>query len=54
MQKLSLLFTKDGLQCTIGKGSSYAERAFFKDEETPEGYISDKLTEVLKQGNLKN
>lgn len=53
MQKLSLLFTKDGLQWTIGRGSSYTEKAFFRDEETPEGYISDKLAEVLKQGNIK-
>lgn len=53
MQKLSLLFTKDGLQWTTGKGSSYTEKAFFRDEETPGNYISENLTEALQQKNIK-
>ncbi|NAW51456.1 DUF3822 family protein [Elizabethkingia argentiflava] len=52
MQKLSLLFTKDGLQWAIGSGPSYSEKAFFQDEETPEHYISEQLTQALQQEDI--
>lgn len=49
MQKLVLLFTKDGLQYQILKGKSVIkEDAFFVNEETSNNFISQKLDEVLE------
>lgn len=53
MQKLSLLFTKDGLQWTTGRGSSYVEKAFYMDEESPATLISDQLNASLEQNSIK-
>ncbi len=54
MHKLSLLFTKDGLQYQISKNKKVLEeQSFFVNEETPQGFISQKLDEVLAKKNLK-
>lgn len=48
MRKLSLLFTKDGLQWQISKSKKVLEEStFMKDEESPEDLIETKLDEVL-------
>ena len=48
MQKLSLLFTKDGLQWHISKGKSVLQEAsFFITEETSPNLIEEKLDEIL-------
>ncbi|WP_066440254.1 DUF3822 family protein [Chryseobacterium sp. CCH4-E10] len=48
MNILNLLFTKDGLTYQIAKNKSIVEeKSYFKDEESPENLISDKLDEVL-------
>lgn len=48
MQKLILLFTKDGIQYQLLKGKSVLEEnSFFVNEDTPEHYISTKLDEIL-------
>ncbi|UOE41509.1 DUF3822 family protein [Chryseobacterium suipulveris] len=50
MQKLSLLFTKDGLQYRISKNRKVLEEhEFFVNEETPENYVPLKLDEILSQ-----
>ncbi|RQP13310.1 MAG: DUF3822 family protein [Chryseobacterium sp.] len=46
MQKL--LFTKDGLQWTIGKGQSYRENSVFRTEDTAEDFVAAELNEALK------
>lgn len=49
MQKLSLLFTKDGLQWQISKGKNVLQEAsFFVTEETSPLIVSEKLNEILK------
>ena len=48
MRKLSLLFTKDGLQWQISKSRKVLEeKIFLKNEESPENLVSEKLDEVL-------
>ena len=54
MQKLSLLFTKDGLQYQISKSKTVLEEhSFFVNEETPPDFISRKLDEILGKKNIK-
>ena len=54
MQKLSLLFTKDGLQYQISKNRNVSEeQSFFVTEETPENDIADQLAKVLANKNIK-
>lgn len=48
MERLILLFTKDGLQYQILKKRCVInEDAFFIDENTPDGFISQKLDKIL-------
>jgi len=48
MRKLSLLFTKDGLQWQISKSKKVLEeKIFLKDEESSENLVPEKLNEVL-------
>lgn len=48
MQKLSLLFTKDGLQWQVSKAKNILEEnACFVTEETSDGFIDEKLTEIV-------
>lgn len=48
MQKLHLLFTKDGLQFQICKGKAVQKEAhYFASEEDSAGFVSDKLTKIL-------
>ena len=50
MNKLNLLFTKDGLQYQIGKGKMVqAEKIIFPDENSDAHFISNKLDEILAQ-----
>lgn len=52
MQKLSLLFTKDGLQYQLLKNKTVTEeQANFADEHSPADFIEEKLLTVLKSGN---
>lgn len=54
MQKLSLLFTKDGLQYQISKNRNVSEeQSLFVTEETPENDIADHLAKVLANKNFK-
>jgi len=48
MRKLSLLFTKDGLQWQISKARKVLEeKIFLKDDESPENLVPEKLIEIL-------
>ena len=50
MEKLNLLFTKDGLQYQISKNKTVLEEnSFFIDEESPKNLLSEKLDEILTQ-----
>ena len=50
MEKLSLLFTKDGLQYQIsGNRNVSEENAVFLTEETPSSIIENKLNEILSK-----
>ncbi len=50
MQKLSLLFTHDGLQYLLTKNKTVLEEQdFFVSDETPQDFIFSKLTEILLQ-----
>lgn len=52
MQKLSLLFTKDGLQWHVSKGKNVLQEAsHFVSEETPAHLVEEKLTEILAQNS---
>ena len=52
MQKLSLLFTKDGLQWHISKGKNVMQEAsHFVSEETTALLVEEQLNEVLAQDN---
>lgn len=53
MTKLSLLFTKNGLQWTTGKGSSYTEKLYYKDESSSENFILEKLEEALEDEKIR-
>lgn len=54
MHKLSLLFTKDGLQYQISKNRNVSEeQAFFVNEESSEQFISEKLAEILAKNNYR-
>ena len=44
MSKLNLLFTKDGLQYQFSGGKV---SSFFKEEDSPENYISESLDKIL-------
>ncbi|MGZ5273792.1 MAG: DUF3822 family protein [Kaistella sp.] len=53
MQKLSLLFTKDGLQYQISKNKTVLEEySFFAEEENPEQEVAKKLDEILGGKNF--
>lgn len=53
MQKLNLLFTKDGLQYQIRKNKSVLEEhSFFKNEDSTEHFVAEKLAEVLVKNNF--
>ena len=48
MRKLSLLFTKDGLQWQISKSKKVLDvKIYLGDEETPEPLVKEKLDEIL-------
>lgn len=48
MEKLNLLFTKDGLQYQITRNKTVLEEnAFFQNEDAPSDFILQKLKEVL-------
>lgn len=48
MEKLNLLFTKDGIQYQITRHRTVQqEDAFFVNEETAENFLSDSLDEIL-------
>lgn len=50
MQKLSLLFTKDGLQYQILKNKTVTEEhSFFADENAAPTYIEDRLQDILQK-----
>lgn len=50
MEKLNLLFTKDGFQYQLAKNKTILEEhSFFITEESPENYILEKLNELLSQ-----
>ena len=54
MHKLSLLFTKDGLQWHISKGKSVLQEAyFFITEETSPNLVEEKLDEILSKDDYK-
>ncbi|MBU4537201.1 MAG: DUF3822 family protein [Weeksellaceae bacterium] len=54
MHKLSLLFTKDGLQYQISKNKNVLEeQAFFVSEESSEQFISEKLGEILAEKKFR-
>ena len=54
MQKLSLLFTKDGLQWHISKGKSVLQEAyFFITEETSPNLVEEKLDEILQNNDYQ-
>lgn len=50
MEKLNLLFTKDGLQYQISRNRNVLEEnSFFVNEETPADFISQKLDQRLEK-----
>lgn len=54
MHKLSLLFTKDGLQYQISRNKTVLEeKSFFVTEESSENYISEKLQEILTKDKVQ-
>ena len=54
MQKLKLLFTKDGLQYNLSKNKTVVEDYFyFKDEDSPENFIAENLNIVLEKNNFQ-
>lgn len=53
MQKLNLLFTKDGLQYQISKNKSVLEEhSYFKNEDSTEHFVAEKLDEILEKGTF--
>ncbi|MFC6267324.1 DUF3822 family protein [Frigoriflavimonas asaccharolytica] len=54
MQKLNLLFTKDGLQYQICKGKTVQKEIFyFPDENSHADFISTKLDEILSKEDFQ-
>ncbi|WP_417430284.1 DUF3822 family protein [Halpernia sp.] len=54
MQKLNLLFTKDGLQYQISKNKSVLEeKSFFKDEDSTENFVAEKLDDLFSKNNFE-
>ncbi len=54
MQKISLLFTKDGLQYQISKiRNVQEEHSFFMNEEASENFIEEKLNEILTNNKVQ-
>ncbi|TXF75197.1 DUF3822 family protein [Chryseobacterium sp.] len=54
MHKLSLLFTKDGLQYQISRNKTVLEeKSFFVNEESSENFIVEKLEEILSKDNIQ-
>jgi len=53
MHKLTLLFTKDSLQWSINKVSSYREESFFEDKEISNITVFEKLAEILKYKGIR-
>ena len=50
MEKLNLLFTKDGLQYQINRNRNVSEEhSFFVNEDTPQNFITEKLNEILSK-----
>lgn len=53
MQKLALLFTKDGLQYQISKNKTVLEEhSYFAEEENPGETVAQKLDEILAKKNF--
>ncbi|KIA88540.1 DUF3822 family protein [Kaistella jeonii] len=53
MEQLKLLFTKDGIQNQILRNKNVsAENSFFREEESPENFLSEKLEGILAQKNF--
>ena len=53
MQKLALLFTKDGLQYQISKNKTVLEEhSYFAEEENPVETVAQKLAEILAKKNF--
>ena len=54
MEQLKLLFTKDGVQYQILRNKTVSvEQSFFKDEESPENFLKEKLDEILANKSFK-
>lgn len=54
MEKLSLLFTKDGLQYQLWKARNVVEeQLFFREEDSAEDWIETTLETILKSKNFK-
>ena len=54
MQKLKLLFTKDGLQYNLSKNKTVLEDHFyFKDEESPKNFIAENLDKLLEKSDFQ-
>ena len=54
MEQLKLLFTKDGIQIQISRNKTVsAEKSFFREEDSPLHFLTEKLEEVLAQQNFK-
>ena len=48
MEKLQLLFTKDGIQYQIVRNKFVSqENSFFVSEESSESFLTDRLSEIL-------
>ena len=53
MRKLSLLFTKDGLQWQISKSRKVLEeKIFLKDEDTPKNLVEENIKIMNIKGNV--
>jgi hypothetical protein len=54
MQKLKLLFTKDGLQYHLSKNKTVLEDLlYFKDEDSTENFIEENLDKILEKNNFQ-
>lgn len=54
MQKLNLLFTKDGLQYQICKGKTVQKEIhFFPDENSDSTFVSENLKKILEEENFQ-
>ncbi|MBC7556687.1 MAG: DUF3822 family protein [Chryseobacterium sp.] len=54
MQKLKLLFTKDGLQYNLSKNKTVLEEHFyFKDENSTDDFVQKNLDQLLEKNNFQ-